>query len=95
MKTIDAYLKKRRDDTEIDVATPPETRTEIRAPSIEVGQEKTTGIEVLFKGIDFLERDPGLRPQIWQYPINERDEVKELIKLVHCRDQVIQGGVLT
>jgi hypothetical protein len=23
---------------------------------------------VTFKGIEFLQRDPGLRPQIWQYP---------------------------
>jgi len=29
----------------------------------------------MFRGIEFLERDPALRPQIWQYPNNQRDQV--------------------
>ncbi|VAI53321.1 unnamed protein product [Triticum turgidum subsp. durum] len=32
--------------------------------------------EVLFQGIEFLQRDPALRPQIWQYPPNQRDDVR-------------------
>jgi hypothetical protein len=31
---------------------------------------------VVFRGIEALERDPALRPQIWQYPENVRDEVR-------------------
>jgi hypothetical protein len=31
--------------------------------------------EVTFQGVGCLERDPGLRPQIWQYPLNQRDDV--------------------
>ena len=27
---------------------------------------------VIFRGKEFLERDPPLRPQIWQYPSNQR-----------------------
>ncbi|XP_044426218.1 uncharacterized protein [Triticum aestivum] len=32
--------------------------------------------EVQFRGIEFLQRDPALRPQIWQYPPNQRDDVR-------------------
>jgi hypothetical protein len=31
---------------------------------------------VIFRGVEFLERDPGLRPQVWQYPQNQRDDVR-------------------
>ena len=31
---------------------------------------------VTFRGIEFLQRDPGLRPQIWQYPPDQRDIVR-------------------
>jgi hypothetical protein len=37
---------------------------------------KTHTNEVLFCGIEFLERDPALHPQIWQYPHTQRDEVR-------------------
>jgi hypothetical protein len=32
--------------------------------------------EVVFRGIEYLERDPDLRPQIWQYPVSQRDDVR-------------------
>ncbi|OQU84851.1 hypothetical protein SORBI_3004G133201 [Sorghum bicolor] len=28
------------------------------------------------RGIEFLQRDPALRPQIWEYPSNQQDEVQ-------------------
>ena len=30
---------------------------------------------VIFGGLEFLERDPALCPQVWQYPPDQRDEV--------------------
>lgn len=27
--------------------------------------------------IDVLERDPGLQTQSWEYPINQRDEIRK------------------
>ena len=27
-------------------------------------------------GVDILIRDPGKRPQIWNYPINQQDEIR-------------------
>ena len=32
--------------------------------------EQQTSEPIIFRGIEFLERDPALRPQIWQYPNN-------------------------
>jgi hypothetical protein len=31
---------------------------------------------VVFWGIEFLERDPTLHPQIWDYPSNQQNEVQ-------------------
>ena len=39
-------------------------------------EEIETNEFVIFRGIEFLERDPALRPQIWQYPNDQRDQVK-------------------
>ena len=39
------------------------------------GEDYQTNEPVMFRGIEFLERDPALRPQIWQYPNNQRDQV--------------------
>jgi len=39
------------------------------------GEDYQTNEPVMFRDIEFLERDPALRPQIWQYPNNQRDQV--------------------
>jgi hypothetical protein len=41
----------------------------------EQGQQTHTN-EAVFRGTEFLERDPALRAQIWQYPHDQRDEVR-------------------
>jgi hypothetical protein len=33
-------------------------------------EENQTNEQIMFRDIEFLERDPSLRPQIWQYPNN-------------------------
>jgi hypothetical protein len=43
-------------------------------PQTQQDEEPGTN-EVTFQGVGYLERDPGLRPQIWQYPLNQRDDV--------------------
>uniref|UniRef100_A0ACD5Y124 Uncharacterized protein n=1 Tax=Avena sativa TaxID=4498 RepID=A0ACD5Y124_AVESA len=40
------------------------------------GEEQQSSRPMIFRGIDFLERDPALRPQVWQYPLNQRDDVR-------------------
>jgi hypothetical protein len=35
-----------------------------------------TSEPITFREIEYLQRDPGLRPQIWQYPPEQRDSVR-------------------
>ena len=39
-------------------------------------EENQRNEHIMFRGIEFLERDPALRPQIWQYPNDQRDQVR-------------------
>ena len=39
-------------------------------------EEQQPAEPAIFQGIEYLERDPALRPQIWQYPQHVRDEVR-------------------
>jgi len=39
-------------------------------------EENQTNEPIIFRGIEFFERDPALRPQIWQYPVDQRDQVR-------------------
>ena len=39
-------------------------------------EEHQASAPVIFCGIESLERDPALRPQVWQYPPNQRDDVR-------------------
>jgi hypothetical protein len=43
-------------------------------PQTQQDEEQGTN-EVTFQGVGYLEQDPGLHPQIWQYPLNQRDDV--------------------
>ena len=63
-------------------------RQEVQEEAIGIAEEEDTeGAEaeeeenqrnehIMFRGIEFLERDPALRPQIWQYPNDQRDQVR-------------------
>ncbi|XP_065847572.1 uncharacterized protein [Euphorbia lathyris] len=79
-KTIDAFFKRKRID-ESENITPSETiRDEHNLESQETKSEqylpKLQRLEFEEVDIANLERDPGLRPQIWEYPINQRDEIR-------------------
>ena len=45
--------------------------------STEEEEEQQTNRPAIFRGVEFLERDPALRPQVWQYPQNQRDDVRK------------------
>ena len=62
-------------------------RQEVQEEAIGIAEEDTEGAgaeeeenqrneHIMFRGIEFLERDPALRPQIWQYPNDQRDQVR-------------------
>ena len=50
---------------------PPLLLLEFRQQNHEEQGHQTHRNKVQFRGIQFLERDPALRPQIWQYPCNQ------------------------
>ncbi|XP_039822731.1 zinc finger MYM-type protein 1-like [Panicum virgatum] len=78
-KTIDAHFKRRRTDQESvneDPSTHPPPLFQLEQQNQEELEVQRNNEQVLFRGIEFLERDPAKRPQIWQYPPNQRDVVK-------------------
>jgi hypothetical protein len=86
-KGINSFFKRKRDESNIEneqvqvqVEEPPRDADQSPLPLIEAEhhhrQEEQQPIPVLFRGIEFLERDPALRPQIWEYPSNQQNEVQ-------------------
>ncbi|XBI31566.1 hypothetical protein VPH35_055121 [Triticum aestivum] len=78
-RRIDLVFKRKRDGIS-------EVEEDFVLPLLELEQQQTeqqhnqdggvrTNEAVTFLGIEFLQRDPGLRPQIWQYPTKWRDTV--------------------
>jgi hypothetical protein len=62
-KTIDAFFKKKNADSNSKMSSST-SNPQTLAPVVESFDIST------------LQRDPGLRPQIWEYPINQRDEIR-------------------
>jgi hypothetical protein len=81
-KTIDSFYKRKRNATAAEVSEPEPLALaliETELPDQDQpsqNEEQQTNEPVIFRGIEFLERDPALRPQIWQYPHDVRDEVR-------------------
>ena len=67
-KSIQSFCKRRRDEPEPVVEQP----IVVAAGANFQRQDEA----VIFRGIEFLERDPAKRPQIWEYPSNQQDEVR-------------------
>ncbi|VAI77862.1 unnamed protein product [Triticum turgidum subsp. durum] len=79
-KRIDLVFKRKRDDI-IEVEEDqvlPLLELEQQQPEQQHNQDGgvRTNEVVTFRGIEFLQRDLGLRPQIWQYPPDQRDIVR-------------------
>ena len=79
-RKIDFVLKRKRDETT--------TATNDPLPLLELEQQQQNHAEgrtdepVIFRGVEFLQRDPGLRPQIWEYPPEQRDSVRRAYMLL-------------
>ncbi|GMI98020.1 hypothetical protein HRI_003471300 [Hibiscus trionum] len=74
--TIDAFFKRKN----VEISSPteqPNTFSNLNPLIPDDNPTKAQRIEVN-EGFDIslLERDPGLRKQIWQYPVNMRDEIR-------------------
>ena len=80
-RRIDFVLKRKRDDFS-EVGEDPLAAADDPLPLLELEQQQQNHVDglhtnepVIFRGVEFLQRDPGLRPQIWQYPPDQRDSV--------------------
>jgi hypothetical protein len=62
--------------TLVEVEQPEVEQPEVEQPEVEPNEEQQSAEPVIFQGIEFLERDPALRLQIWQYAQHVRDEVR-------------------
>ncbi|XP_060972539.1 uncharacterized protein LOC133038413 [Cannabis sativa] len=74
--TIDAFFK--RKSTEVPISNDSSNQpADLDNLHPEYRIEKSVKIQII-EGFDInsLERDPGLRPQIWEYPIEKQDEVR-------------------
>ncbi|XBH56299.1 hypothetical protein VPH35_078169 [Triticum aestivum] len=94
---IDLVFKRKRDDTnEVEEDPSPPADHPIPLHLVELEQQQNqNGLQqnqpVLFKGIEFLQRDPGLRPQIWQYPPEQRDSVRRAYLLLTAMQPRLQN----
>uniref|UniRef100_A0ACD5WZD2 Uncharacterized protein n=1 Tax=Avena sativa TaxID=4498 RepID=A0ACD5WZD2_AVESA len=81
-KRIDLVFKRKRDDAD-EVEEDQSVLADHPLPLLELEQQPPQNLDedhsneaITFEGIEFLKRDPGLRPQIWQYPLDQRDGVR-------------------
>ncbi|XP_042414073.1 uncharacterized protein LOC122002799 [Zingiber officinale] len=73
-QTIDAFFKRKNDEIR---ASQSNITTNIDHLNFESRLAKSLGVEINKRfDIQSLERDLGLRPHIWEYPIEKRDEVR-------------------
>mgnify|MGYP005849680141 CR=1 FL=1 len=78
---IESYFKRQRTEAVAeDQAQPLHLLLELEQQHENQDEEPQTNNSVplpfVLRGTKFLERDPALRPQIWQYPPNQRDSVR-------------------
>jgi len=74
-KRIDAFLKKKGDDSNSKMSSStsnPQASVPVQRPS------KMLRIESQIESVDIstIQHDPGLRPQISEYPVNQQDEIR-------------------
>ena len=80
-RRIDFVLKRKIDQIS-EIEEDPTAAASDHLPLLELEQQQQSNCNehsnepVIFRGIEFLQRDPGLRPQIWQYPPEQRDTVR-------------------
>jgi hypothetical protein len=77
LKTIYSFYKITCGEAEPELINENPTHLPLVEPEpLQTQQDEEQGTnEVTFQGVGCLEWDPGLHPQIWQYPLNQRDDV--------------------
>jgi hypothetical protein len=76
-RPISSFFNKKRDDEPI-VEQPsiPANLLELETRQDEYQADEGEPKPIVFVGIEFLQQDPALRRQIWEYPSNQQDEVR-------------------
>ncbi|XP_075524090.1 uncharacterized protein LOC142556515 [Primulina tabacum] len=74
--TIDKFFqRKRSNQLDPPISTAPSIPSDDNLPP-EVHSQKLRNVESAGVDLNFLERDPGLRRQIWEYSPNEQEEIR-------------------
>jgi hypothetical protein len=77
---IHSFFKRKRGELNNENEVVEEEQTADRVPLIQLIKPENHRQEqeqhVVFRDIEFLERDPALHPQIWDYPSNQQNEVQ-------------------
>jgi hypothetical protein len=105
-RKIEFVLKRKRDDISENEDVVPPTNDTLSLLEVEQQAEQNHAEHadaevpqangpVTFQGIEFLQRDPGLRPQIWQYPPDQRDSVRRAYLLLGPMQPQLQNYKLS
>jgi hypothetical protein len=62
----------------VETPNPEEHMTTEEAPTQPAPKVPRVNAEIADASVLIVERDPGLRRQIWEYPANERDQVRKV-----------------
>jgi hypothetical protein len=108
-RKIDSFFKKRtcEDERDEEIITPTTTTSTVNDPRIEVEEIITVTSEHVnvprveelkdtVETLHSLERDPGKRSPIWQYPPNQQDEIRRAYLKwgpyqIHLEDYPLSG----
>lgn len=78
-KTLDSFFKK-KDASQSEVSTCTHLErplaTDLEALVTDERPSKCPRIQPEEMNATFLQRDPGLRPQIWEFPVNLQDDIR-------------------
>jgi hypothetical protein len=74
-KRIDAFFKKKDADPNFKMSS---STSNLQASTLEQRPSKMLRIESQIESVDIstIQHDPGLRPQISEYPVNQHDEIR-------------------
>ena len=88
--TIDSFFKRKESESSNDAANG--RSPALTNPSInEEPQLETVRCDVNAVDISNIERDPGKRPKIWDYPPNKRDQIRQAyLKLGPCQIRIAE-----
>jgi hypothetical protein len=76
-KTLDSFFKKKYpSQSEVNTSTHLERPLGMNLEASDEHPFKCPRIQPEEVNATFLQRDPGLRPQIWEFPINLQDDIR-------------------